>query len=86
MLVDAEIECLIHQQTEEQQIREYLTQTDFTSLRDEGLKLVEEGKTSLEEILRVSSTDKLPPEHEESRNPGQPASRVPAPTEAEVEA
>ena len=79
MLADAEIERLIHQQTEEQQIREYLNQTDFTSLRDEGLKLVEEGKTSLEEILRVSSTDKLSPEHEGSRKP-------PPPAEAEVEA
>ena len=79
MLVDAEIERLIHQQTEEQQIREYLTRTDFISLRDEGLTLVEEGKTSLEEILRVSSTDQLPSEDEESRTP-------PTPTEAEVEA
>jgi hypothetical protein len=43
------------------------------------LKLVEEGKTSLEEILRVSSTDKLPPELEGSRI-------LPAPAEAEAEA
>ena len=57
MLVDGEIERLIHQKAEEQYVREYLARTDFTSLRDEALRLVEDQKSSLEEVLRVTAAD-----------------------------
>ncbi len=76
MLADGEIERLIHQRAEEQQIREYLAQTEFTSLRSEGLKLVEEGKTKLEEILRVTAAEQVLAEEvgtdEQTGNVGSP--------------
>ena len=57
MSVDAEIERMIHQRTEEHQLREYLAKTEFKSLRDEALSLAEAGKTNLEEVLRVTASE-----------------------------
>ena len=52
----------IHQKAEEQYVRAYLARTDFTSLREEALHLVEDQKSSLEEVLRVTTSDKSAPE------------------------
>jgi general secretion pathway protein E len=53
--MDEKLYSLVYHGADEEQIREHLVQTqNFRSLRDEGLMLVEAGKSTLEEVLRVT--------------------------------
>ena len=55
--VDDGLRELIHHQRDEQDIKRYLRTEGWHSLRDEGLHLVETGRSTLEEVLRVTHTD-----------------------------
>ncbi|MGB9624806.1 MAG: GspE/PulE family protein [Phycisphaerae bacterium] len=48
---------LIHHEKDEQQIRRYLRERGWRSLREEGLHLVQAGLSTLEEVLRVTHTE-----------------------------
>ncbi len=50
---------LVHAEAATHQLRDELSRTSFSSLRDEGLQLALEGKTCLEEVLRVTKFDEL---------------------------
>jgi general secretion pathway protein E len=54
MRVDDGMRRLIHSRAAEQTLREYAVQNGMLGLRQDGLRLVVEGRTSLEELLRVS--------------------------------
>jgi general secretion pathway protein E len=54
MRVDEGLRRLIHDRASEQEIREYALQHGMYSLRQDGLRLVTAGITSLEELLRVT--------------------------------
>ncbi len=53
VVVDSEMKQMIHDEVAEKTIEQYARQT-FKSLLQDGMRLVLEGKTSLEEILRVA--------------------------------
>jgi len=55
--VDDGLRDLIHHQRDEQDIKRYLRSHGWRSLREEGLYLVETGRSTLEEVLRVTHTD-----------------------------
>jgi type IV pilus assembly protein PilB len=57
MEVNPEVRRLIHQAAPTHQIREVLRRQNVLNLRDEGVLLAMEGKTSLDEILRVTHDD-----------------------------
>jgi type IV pilus assembly protein PilB len=57
MEVNPEVRRLIHQAAPTHQIREVLRRQYLLNLRDEGVLLAMEGKTSLDEILRVTHDD-----------------------------
>lgn len=52
--VDDGLQRLIHDQAGEQQLRQYALQQGMQALRQDGLRLVLDGTTSLEELLRVT--------------------------------
>ena len=52
--VDDGLRHLIHDRAAEQDLREYALQHGMHSLRQDGLRLVVAGVTSLEELLRVT--------------------------------
>jgi hypothetical protein len=54
MEVDEELRALIHNQASEHEIRRNLAAGEHMDLRQEGLLTVEEGKSTLEEVLRVT--------------------------------
>lgn len=54
MRVDEGLRRLIHDRVAEQELREYALQHGMHSLRQDGLRLVSSGVTSLEELLRVT--------------------------------
>jgi type II secretory ATPase GspE/PulE/Tfp pilus assembly ATPase PilB-like protein len=54
MEIDEEIRALIHARAGEQEVRRYLTSKGHKDLRQEGLLLVEDGHSTLEEVLRVT--------------------------------
>lgn len=54
MEVDNRLRRMICDNVEEGAIREYLRENGWLSLREEGLLLVREGKSTLEEIMRVT--------------------------------
>jgi general secretion pathway protein E len=54
LLVDEEIRRLIHDSASEATIRDYANQQGMRSLRTNGLALVRQGHTTLDEILRVT--------------------------------
>ena len=54
MRVDEGLRRLIHDRVAEQELREYALQHGMHSLRQDGLRLVTAGVTSLEELLRVT--------------------------------
>ena len=56
MEIDDETRRLIHEEASEGRIRTHLATTKWRSLRDAGLELVKEGRSSLEEVLRVTHT------------------------------
>ena len=61
LTVNEEVRRLIHQQAGEQEIDHYLRQsvsdTPYRTIRQDGLRLVLEGITTLEEVLRVTRDD-----------------------------
>ncbi|POB00671.1 type II secretion system protein GspE [Chromobacterium sinusclupearum] len=54
MLVDDTMQRLIHDRASEQRLRDHAARHGMRSLRDDGLRWVKAGETSLEEILRVT--------------------------------
>ncbi len=54
--IDQTLQNLIHQQKSEQALRDY-TRKIYPSIFEDGKRLILEGKTSLEEVLRVTSED-----------------------------
>jgi general secretion pathway protein E len=52
--VDDTLRTLIHDRAAEGRLREHARGTGMAGLREDGLRWVNEGKTSLEEVLRVS--------------------------------
>jgi len=54
MKVDDEMRRLVHDRTSEQLLRNHAEQCGMRSLRQDGMRLVASGKTSLEELLRVT--------------------------------
>ncbi len=56
IVMDDNLQTLIHTRKSEQVLRQYV-RTQFTSIRQDGLKRVLMGDTSLEEVLRVTSEE-----------------------------
>ncbi len=56
VLIDAELENLISKGASMEKLRQYAKQTDMRLLRDEVLELIEKGKTSFEEAIRILYT------------------------------
>ena len=54
LLVDDESRHLIHNRASEADLREHARRGGMKGLRDDGMRWVREGSTSLEEVLRVS--------------------------------
>ncbi|MCP4249590.1 MAG: Flp pilus assembly complex ATPase component [bacterium] len=59
MLVDAEMKRLINRSASEQEIREYLAQTGWRTLRQKALDVVDRGDSTLEEVMRVTRAEAL---------------------------
>ena len=59
MVLDAELKRMIQRGTTEADIRMYLAQSGWRSLREKALDLVEEGRSTLEEVLRVTRSEAL---------------------------
>lgn len=59
MVLDAELKRLIHDAGSEIQIRTYLAQTGWKSLRVKALEVVERGESTLEEVLRVTRSEAM---------------------------
>ena len=59
MLVDAELKRLIQTAATEVDIRTYLAQTGWRTLREKALDIVEQGQSTLEEVLRVTRAEAL---------------------------
>jgi type II secretory ATPase GspE/PulE/Tfp pilus assembly ATPase PilB-like protein len=59
MLLDAELKRMIHRGTSEMEIRIYLAQAGWRTLREKALDLVERGESTLEEVLRVTRSEAL---------------------------
>lgn len=54
MLVDETVQHLIHDRASEQRLRDHALNTGMRMLRDDGMRWVSRGETSLEEVLRVT--------------------------------
>jgi general secretion pathway protein E len=54
MKVDDEMRRLVHDRAPEQQLWQHAQQAGMRSLRQDGIRLVSSGRTSLEELLRVT--------------------------------
>ncbi len=52
--VDDDLRRRIHDRVSEQNLKEYVISRGMRSLRDDGMRLVAEGATSLEEVVRVT--------------------------------
>jgi len=59
MLLDAEVKRIIHDDPSETNLRVYLAQTGWRTLRDKALDLVNMGESTLEEVLRVTRSEAL---------------------------
>jgi type IV pilus assembly protein PilB len=59
MEVTPELRRLVHRGAAPHELRDHLKRSGFTSLRDEGVALAMDGKTSLDEVLRVTHNDDL---------------------------
>jgi len=57
MTVDDGLRQLIHDRADEQEIRRYLRTRGWRPLREEGLRLAEQGRSTLEEVLRVTFSE-----------------------------
>jgi general secretion pathway protein E len=54
LTVDNDLRRRIHDRASEQDLREYVVSRGMRSLRDDGMRLVAQGVTSLEEVVRVT--------------------------------
>ena len=54
MEIDEQLRSLVHNRSGEQEMKKYLRTIKHENLREEGLRVVEEGKSTLEEVLRVT--------------------------------
>jgi len=52
--IDEPMRALIHDSASETRLREHARKIGMTSIRDDGLRWVRDGQTSIEEVLRVS--------------------------------
>jgi type IV pilus assembly protein PilB len=59
MLLDAELKRMIHHGISETEIRTYLAQSEWRTLRQKALDLVEHGESTLEEVLRVTRSESV---------------------------
>jgi type IV pilus assembly protein PilB len=59
MLLDAELKRMVQRNPSETDIRVYLAQTGWRTLREKALDLVEHGESTLEEVLRVTRSEAL---------------------------
>ena len=59
MLMDHELKQLTQSRASETKIRTYLAQTDWRPLRQKALDVVEQGDSTLEEVLRVTRAESL---------------------------
>ena len=59
MLMDQELKKMIHSGVTEMKIRTYLAQIGWRTLRHKALDLVEEGSSTLEEVLRVTRSEAM---------------------------
>ena len=64
---------MLHSRATEQEIRKYLKGKNHEDLRQEGLRVVEEGKSTLEEVLRVTRMETKASIRAERRRPRPPA-------------
>jgi type IV pilus assembly protein PilB len=59
MLLDPELKRIVQERATESNIRTYLAQTGWRTLRDKALDLVQRGESTLEEVLRVTRSEAL---------------------------
>jgi type II secretory ATPase GspE/PulE/Tfp pilus assembly ATPase PilB-like protein len=59
MLLDAELKRLIHLGSSHVEIRTYLAESGWRSLRQKALDLVDRGESTIEEVLRVTRSEPL---------------------------
>ena len=59
MLLDTELKRLIQKGTSGTEIRMYLAQSGWRTLREKALDLVQSGESTLEEVLRVTRSEAL---------------------------
>jgi type IV pilus assembly protein PilB len=59
MLLDSELKKMIQGAVSEPDIRTYLAQTGWRTLREKALDLVDHGESTLEEVLRVTRSEAL---------------------------
>ncbi len=59
MLMDAELKRLVQNEASESDIRVYLAQTGWRTLRDKALDVIERGDSTIEEVLRVTRSESL---------------------------
>ena len=57
MVLDTELKRMIHQGTSEAQMRVYLAQSGWRTLREKARDLVERGESTIEEVLRVTRSE-----------------------------
>jgi general secretion pathway protein E len=57
MVLDDKLRRMIHDNTGEQELRDYATAHGMAGLREDGMRWVAAGETSLEEVLRVTKAD-----------------------------
>ncbi len=57
MILDAELKRMIQSRASEADIRVYLAQCGWRPLRQKALDIVEQGESSIEEVLRVSRSE-----------------------------
>jgi type IV pilus assembly protein PilB len=59
MLLDSELKRMIQQNPSETDIRVYLAQSGWRTLREKALDLVDRGNSTLEEVLRVTRSESI---------------------------
>jgi len=74
MVIDAELKRLINARASESEIRAYLAETGWRTLREKALDIVDRGESTLEEVLRVTRAE----------GSTTPAHLAPAPQEVQV--
>ncbi len=57
MVVDEEMKCMINRRAPESDIRSYLAETGWRTLREKALDVVDRGESTLEEVLRVTRSE-----------------------------